>query len=339
MRVVTVWTFLLTLAVGSAAAADNPPVRIAGETKYKPHSLVRLRAEGVDPKAAILWRVHPAKDVQRATTPRGVLEFAAHPGTYAVELLVIQQAEGGLVVEESLITVVVEGCGAVPPEARPKPPGKADPEKAIGKLRFGNAGCTATVIGPRRGDGKWDILTAAHCTGATGSRGSFTLKDGQTLAVTVAARNADADLTWLVTDAAADDLPFATLAAKNPPVGTEVWHTGYGIDRPGNREDGRVTGAETADGQLAMELSVSSGDSGGGIFRADTNELVSVVCCTTERGRKTLMFGGSAERANKLRPASKTDTDAWEPLAIPVCIARKTDADWEPVAIPLIRRK
>lgn len=196
------------------------------------------------------------------------------------------------------------------------------------------------MIGPRRADGKWDVLTASHCTGGPGSRGTFTLKDGRTLAVTVAARNADADLTWLATDAAADDIPFATLAAKNPPVGTDVWHMGYGIDKPGNREDGRITGAETTDGQLPMELSVSSGDSGGGIFRADTDELVAVVCCTTERGRKALMFGGSAERAARLRPVAKTDADAWEPLPIPVCVTKKTDADaWEPVAIPLVRRK
>ncbi|MFQ3678541.1 MAG: serine protease [Fimbriimonadaceae bacterium] len=339
MRVFVVGFSILLSVAASVRADPNPPVRITGETKYKPHSLVRLRAEGVDPKAAILWRVHPAKDVQRATTPRGVLEFAAHPGTYEVELLVIRQAEGGLVVEESQVTVVVEGCGPVPPKPEPKPPGKANAEQAIGKLRFGSAGCTATVIGPRRPDGKWDVLTASHCTGGVGSRGSFTLKDGRTLAVTVAARNADADLTWLVTDAAIEDLPFANLAARNPPVGTEVWHMGYGIDRPGNRETGRVTGAETHDGQLQMELSVSSGDSGGGIFRADTDELVAVVCCTTERGRKTLMFGGSAERAGRLRPVAKTDADAWEPLAIPVCVAKRTDADWEPIDIPLIRRK
>lgn len=330
---------ILLFVTASVGAADpKPPVRITVETKYKPHSLVRLRAEVADPKAAILWRVHPAKDVQRATTPRGVLEFAAHPGTYEIELLVIRQTDDGLVVEESQTTVVIEGCGQVPPAPEPKPPGRANAEQAIGKLRFGNAGCTATVIGPKRSDGKWDILTAAHCTGGAGSRGTFTLKDGRTLAVTVAARNTDADLTWLVTDSPVDDLPFANLAAKNPPVGTEVWHMGYGIDKPGNRESGRTTGAETSDGQLPMELSVSSGDSGGGIFRADTNELVAVVCCTTERGRKVLMFGGSAERAARMRPVAKTDTDAWEPLAIPVCVARKTDADWQPIDVP-VRRK
>lgn len=72
----------LSLFLFLPLAAGAEPIRIAGETKYKPHSLVRLKAENADPKAAVLWRVYPSKDVQRATTPRGVLEFAAHPGTY-----------------------------------------------------------------------------------------------------------------------------------------------------------------------------------------------------------------------------------------------------------------
>jgi len=336
----TTCAHVLFLVAAAAGAADpGPPVRIAGATKYPPHSLVRLRAEGVDPRAAVLWRVHPAKDVQRATTPRGTLEFVAPPGTYAVELLAIRTTADGLVVDETQTAVVVEACAAVPPDARPKPPAKPDPAPAVGKLRFGNAGCTATVVGPRRADGRWDVLTASHCTGTPGSRGSFTLKDGRTLAVTVAARETGADLTWLVTDDAVDDLPAAALAADNPPVGTAVWHAGYGIDRPGNREDGRVTGAESPDGQLAMELSVSSGDSGGGIFRADTDALVAVVCCTTERGRKTLMYGGSAARAARLRPPAKTDAGAWEPLAIPTCPGKNIDAGWEPGDIPVCRRK
>lgn len=328
------WLSVLSLFLFLPLAAGAEPIRIAGETKYKPHSLVRLKAENADPKAAVLWRVHPAKDVQRATTPRGVLEFAAHPGTYEIELLVIQQGDGGLVVEESQVTVTIEGCGQVPPAPDTTPP-KANVEPAIGKLRFGNAGCTATVIGPRRNDGKWDILTAAHCTGGVGSRGTFTLKDGRTLDVTVAARNTSSDLTWLVTDSAVDDLPFANLAAKNPTAGTAIWHMGYGVDRPGNREDGQILGGETSDGQLQMELNVSSGDSGGGIFRSDTNELISVVCCTQARGRKTTMYGGSAVQAARLRPITKTDSDVWQPLEIPLRLATKATPDWQPIELPL----
>ncbi len=148
-----------------APAASAQGVKIVGETKYKLHALVRLKAEGIDAKAALLWRVHPSKDVQKATSPRGVLEFAAHPGVYEVELLVITNANDALQVEEARVTIEIESCGPAPPKPDPKPPGdgKLDPVAALGRIRFGNAGCTATVIGPRRPDGKWDVLTAAEC--------------------------------------------------------------------------------------------------------------------------------------------------------------------------------
>jgi hypothetical protein len=105
---------VLVLALAPVAAhADT--IRIGGETKYKPHALVRLKAEGVDAKAALLWRVYPSKDVQRATSPRGVLEFAAHPSTYEVELLVITNTDGTLSVEEARVSVTIESCTPVPP--------------------------------------------------------------------------------------------------------------------------------------------------------------------------------------------------------------------------------
>jgi len=332
-------TAILALIFALTANAAEP-IRIAGETKYKPHALVRLKAEGVDAKAAILWRIHPSHDVQRATTAKGILEFAARPGVYEVELLAIVNTDSGLVVDESRISVEIEGCGAKSPDATPKPPSKPNAEKALGKLKFGTAGCTATVIGPRRPDGKWDILTAAHCTGGVGNSGTFAASDGRTIGVTVAARDTTSDLCWLVTDAVLDEMPFARLAAKNPAANADVWHKGFGVDRPGNREEGRVTGDETSDGQLPMELSVSSGDSGGGIFRTDSNELIAVVCCTTERGRKVLMFGGSAETASRLRPSFKTETDSWEPLPMPIRTAKRTGAEaWNALDIPIIRNK
>lgn len=201
----------------------------------------------------------------------------------------------------------------VPPPSQPK----TDPVLATGRLRFGSSGCTATVIGPRRPDGRWDVLTAAHCTGNPGARGTLTMKDGRVLPVTVAVREQTADISWMVTDGPVESLPFATLAAVNPGTDTPIWHEGYGVDRPGNHEAGRVLGI-TSQGQLSMELSVSSGDSGSGIFRADTNELVAVVCCTTRKGAKVVMYGGSCERANQLRPAATADTSEWQPMDIPI---------------------
>jgi hypothetical protein len=338
--------FAVCLLALAPVAAHADTIRITGETKYKPHSLVRLKAEGVDAKAAILWRIHPSKDVQRATSPRGVLEFVAHPGTYEVELLVITNTDGTLSVEEARVSVTIESCTPVPPvppKPDPKPPegGKLDPVNALGRIRFGNAGCTATVIGPRRPDGRWDVLTAAHCVSGVGARGTLTLKDGRSFGIRVVAYHKAPDVAWCVTDDEVKDLPYALIAAKNPEPGTAIWHMGFGVDKPGNREDGIVAEGENAQGQLRMILSVSSGDSGGGIFRADTNELVSVVCCTSGMAQRVSMWGCSAEVARRTRPKTTDDADeAWVPVPIPI---RKygdgtrigAGDEWSPVPIPI----
>lgn len=337
--------FAVCLLALAPLAAHAEPVRITGETKYKPHSLVRLKAVGVDAKAALLWRVYPSKDVQRATSPRGVLEFAAHPGTYEVELLVITNTDGALSVEEARVSVTIESCTPVPPvppKPDPKPPGdgKLDPVGALGRIRFGNAGCTATVIGPRRPDGRWDVLTAAHCVSGVGARGTLTLKDNRSFGLRVVAFHKTPDVAWCVTDDEVKDLPYAMIAESNPAVDTPVWHMGFGVDKPGNREDGTVAERENGQGQLRMILSVSSGDSGGGIFRGDTNELVSVVCCTSGMARKVSMWGCSAEVARRTRPKLADDADeAWVPVPIPICKdGKREDAgvgEWTPHPIPI----
>ena len=334
--------FAIAVLAFAPLAAGAEPVRIAGETKYKPHSLVRLKAEGVDARAALLWRVYPSQDVQRATSPRGLLEFAAHPGTYEVELLVITNTDGTLSVEEARVSVTIESCTPVPPKPDPKPPGdgKLDPVNALGRIRFGTAGCTATVIGPRRPDGRWDVLTAAHCVSGVGARGTLTLKDNRSVGIRVVAFHKTPDVAWCVTDDEVKDLPYAVIAESNPAVDTPVWHMGFGVDKPGNREDGTVAERENGQGQLRMVLSVSSGDSGGGIFRADTNELVSVVCCTSGMARKVSMWGCSAEVARRTRPKAADDADdAWVPVPIPICKdGKREDAgsgEWTPHPIPI----
>jgi hypothetical protein len=329
--------FFCALCSTVAFAQSPPAVRIAGATNYAPHSLVKLKADGADAKAGLLWRVYPSTGVQRATNPRGVFEFAAPPGTYEVELLAITAAPGGdLVIDEARQTITI---GPATPEPKPIPPPeiKPNPTQALGKIRFGNAGCTATVIGPRRPDGKWDILTAAHCVSGEGQRGTLTLKDGRTLAIKVVAHHKTPDLAWCVTEEVIAEMPFAFLAEKNPEVGTAIWHMGYGVDKPGNREDGSITAAENGDGQLRMSLSVSSGDSGGGIFRTDTNELVSVVCCTSGMGQKVSMWGGSAEAARRTRPKNTDAEETWTPLPIPICTDGKRSLadEWKPLPIPI----
>ena len=333
---------VLVLAVMSpvAMAEPGPSFRIVGDTQYPPHALVRLRVEGLDPKAAILWRVDPSNAVQRATTARHLLEFAAPPGRYEVELLVVVASpEGEFRIDEARQTVTIGTRDPVPPRK-----GTLDPEKALGRIRFGNAGCTATVIGPRRSDGRWDVLTAAHCVTGVGQRGTFTFPDGRSFGIRVVAQQKTADVTWCVTEDEIPDLPYAVIAEKNPDLGTAVWHRGFGIDQPANREEGTIADRENNQGQLRMILSVSSGDSGGGIFRADTNELVAVVCCTSGMAQKVSMWGCSAEMARKTRPQPTSREETWVPVPIPICQgpatpkAMPTDDGWKPVPIPLRER-
>ena len=277
------------------------------EIELPPNSVMGW-APGFAPEAAFVDEMKPLrKDTAR------LIVLAKQKGVFRVILWLKGETDYiVLVIDASDIPAPKE------PDPKPKDPPtapKSDPIGATGRLRFGSAGCTATVIGPKRQDGRYDVLTAAHCNGGKGDRGTLTLKNGITVGVTVVAKNERADLCWMVTDTVVGDLPFAVIATANPAVGTAIWHMGYGVDVPGNREDGEVLG-ETTDGQLQMKLSVSSGDSGSGIFRADTGELVAVVCCTTGRGTKTIMYGGCAVEARKLRPAT-TDLEAWVPKEMP----------------------
>lgn len=314
-------SLLVTMLFARPALAQaSGQLNIVGTLKVPPYQLIRLKAEGADPKAGLLWRVNPSQNVHRATNPRGVLEFVAPPGSYEVELLVIKSGkDGGVEIEEARATVEI-GNPTPPLPIPPSPDKKADPEAATVKLRFGNSGCTATIMAPRRPDGRWDVLTAAHCTGGVGSIGTITLKDGRSTKVTVTARNTTSDISWMVTESA-DDFPFAHLASADAGANTGIWHMGYGVDKPGNKETGQVVGGPDSNGQLRMSLSVSSGDSGSGIFRTDTGELVAVVCCTSGMGRQAAMWGGSATTAAKLRPGPKLEHPIWqepEPTVIPL---------------------
>jgi len=334
--------FVIAATRAAFSADAEPGVRILGETKYEPYKLVRLRAAGVGEKDAVLWRVYPSQKVQRATTPRGLLEFVAPPGQYEVELLAIRQTDQGLDVTEAHATVIIAAPEQKPepkPESKPesKPEPKPDPANALVKVSFGNAFCTATIVGPRRKDGRWDILSAAHCLRGVGAEGTMRLKDGRTFRIRCVVHQPDPDLAWLITDESIPDLPFAVLAADNPPVGTAIWHAGYGVDNPGNREEGTVASGEDSRGQIRMILSVSSGDSGGGIFRADTNELVSTVCCTSRLAQKVSMWGASTRAIRAARPKDSLPFGEEIPVPLPIRepeIRRLSD-DFPPQPMPI----
>lgn len=310
---------LVVLLVAADCAARPAPacdgLTITGVNAIGPHQMARFSACGYPEGAGIVWDVSP-EDKCDILEQGPNLYFTGPPGMYVIKALAVSSKDGKTVITRARSTLTITG-GDLPPKMMPPappivppppppltPPGKKpSPAKALMKLRVGSSGCTATVVGPQRIDGRWDILTASHCLGSSKS-GTVTTQEGKVIKVTKTAQDGKADLCWLVTDERVDDLPFAELATAAPAAGVEVWHAGYGIDKPGNTERGTVSAAPNGDGQIRYVLSVSPGDSGGGIFRADTGELLGAVCCTQGFARLTSMWAGSCLRAAELRPRS-----------------------------------
>jgi hypothetical protein len=202
---------------------------------------------------------------------------------------------------------------APPPRAAVPP----DPVAAIARIQFGNSGCTATPIAPRRPDGRYDVLTAAHCVTNHGQTGTMTMRDGRKVGVVVTAIDRTSDCAWLVT-VGNTDLPFAVLADTDPAPGEKIWHRGYGVHFPGSLEEGTVTARANRDGQIEFRLSVSSGDSGGAIALNSNGEVVGAVCCTTARNQVARVWGCSPTSAAKLRAHNTGLDDDWTPIEVPL---------------------
>lgn len=292
-------------------------LKLPAELKLKVNRLGKLEAACDTP---VKWiNLHEEIDLIPDSSGKFAFVMGVKPGRYKVAAYTA--TKDGVPSEPAYCVIIIEGS-TPPVTPNPVPPnGQRSAEGAIVRLRFGNAGCTATIIGPRRGDGRWDILTASHCTGPVGSKGQITLKDGRTFGVVVAVRQTTADISWLIAEMMVDDVSYAFLAPQEPEIGAKVWHMGYGVDKPGNKEEGTVAAAVDRNGQLKFSLSVSSGDSGSGIFRIDTNEVVATVCCTAGMAKKAPMWGGSCTTAQKLRPGLKLDAgifDEYHLLPIPI---------------------
>lgn len=216
--------------------------------------------------------------------------------------------------------VIVLPSEPVPPVQPPpdKPPSEPTPDAlaAIVRISSGNVGCSATVIGPRRPDGRYWVLTAAHCVSGTGQRWTMKFRDGRTSGMQVVNFNRTSDFAWCVTDGNNLTLPHALLAESTPAVGTRLWHAGYGVDVPANREDGELLAHANAEGQIRFRMSVSSGDSGGGVVIDSGGKIVSTVCCTTRKGAVADVWGASPE-VIKIGQRDTVDLDDWKPIDIP----------------------
>jgi hypothetical protein len=216
------------------------------------------------------------------------------------------------------------------PKPEPKPEPKPDAWNAIGRIQFGNAGCTATIVGPRRTDGRWDVLSANHCFERTPTTGTMRLRDGTEFSIKLVNKNKQADCAWLVTDRAdLDTLPFALLADKLPAIGDKIFHGGFGVDVPGNKETGVVVDPDNGAQQTQFNLNVSSGDSGGGMCLDSMGRLVSCVCCTTAKGRYADVWGATLTEIRNLRGKVSNEWQEWKPIEIPVRMPGKRETKEE----------
>jgi len=241
-------------------------------------------------------------------TPRSIADMTV------MDLFTLLAKGGGLAGYAAIIWLVMQlRSGSTPPvePQKPvvpppppiiKPQARHDVPNAIGRISMGNTGCTATIIGPVADtDDKVAILTAAHCI-QVGTKGRMKLKDGREFSFTCVSRDAKPDVAWLVANRPPGEVPYALLASTTPPVGSVVWHQGYGVDRPGNVEKGSFQGVNDASSQCMFTLSVSSGDSGGGIIALEDGSVLSPVCCTSRLSGPGRVYGATPMACAAARP-------------------------------------
>jgi len=193
-----------------------------------------------------------------------------------------------------------------------------DPVNAVCQIQFGNAGCSATVVGPRLPDGRWQLLSANHCIEGQLTQGFAKFRNGLTVRIVVQAHSKGPDWSWLVTELPIEKLPYTLLADALPKAGDAVYHCGFGVDVPGNRENGTVINPDNGSGQTQYRISVSSGDSGGGIAFNSDGHVLSPVCCTTAKGRVADVWGATVTSCRSGRPLPSPVLDLWTPLDIPI---------------------
>lgn len=202
------------------------------------------------------------------------------------------------------------------PEAPKTPAPTTDPLQAIGKLVMSGGHCSATVITPPDDQGQQTLLSAAHCVKSVGETCQYFTRAGQMLSCRVKSISRGPDICLLETEPLRAPLPYLLLAESSPAVGSQVMHCGFGVHVPGNVEKGRVLQSDTGNGQVMFELSVSPGDSGGGICLDGRGRVISPVCCTTRIAAVGQVFGGRPEEVRRmmLQPALYLAT---EPVKMP----------------------
>ena len=227
-----------------------------------------------------------------------------------------------------LLTALLAAFGArygiknapTPPESKEQENSQlpaSDPREAICKLVKPGSYCSGTVVGRKNANGSYTIVSAAHCYKSVGETVQVAMRDGTTCQACVVALDRKADCSILKTEPSKLILPYINVAKSTPEPGTKVLHAGYGRHNPGNTERGQIIAGPNADGQVQYLLSVSPGDSGGGICVDSDGNLLSPVCCTTNLDHLGNVWGASPEMVQKMirEPTSFLDTP---PMEMPI---------------------
>lgn len=170
---------------------------------------------------------------------------------------------------------------------------------------------TGVIICPRNKDGTWNILTAYHVTskhqmgylpnGSLIIVGYIPVKDvilethdKSKIKAKLISYDEKSDLAWLRTYSDNHDVECAVLAKKSPNTNVRVRHKGFGGDvwRRGTVKSSTL-------GMQALNIMAVRGDSGGGVFDEDTDEVIGIMSTSNFVGNATI---GSCEAAWKIKP-------------------------------------
>lgn len=198
-----------------------------------------------------------------------------------------------------------------PPQFHPAPPTTPSPpppenethartRAATVAVLQAHASGTGTNIDDPDDPNRDYVVTANHVVDRTNEPVTITDAEGRKSRGRVIARDKDADLALIQVEPPRPNRTVATIAAAPKPIGTAIYHHAHGMHRPQNLETGTVRTTYRTDGQDTFTLSVSAGDSGGGIFDAETGELVAVIAATTAKNRDAIVFAGNALRIHQL---------------------------------------
>jgi hypothetical protein len=107
------------------ASAENKTrvgASITAPDEVQPYKLARVEVAGVPEGAAVSWRVFPRESVDRASSPKGTLEFVAPPGEYIVDVSIYYIKDGAIILDEGTCKIKVVGSKPDPnPGPNPDP--------------------------------------------------------------------------------------------------------------------------------------------------------------------------------------------------------------------------